>query len=219
MVSDELLKCSEHRLWELISERTRPGANTRAIDQRIWDLFGETWAIMFTDLAGFSRQVEKFGILHFLQIILEHKELLSPIIRKHDGVLIKVEADSLLVIFRRTAAAVKCAVEMQHLLARLNRKRPPETEILLCVGIGYGEMLRVGDHDVWGREVNAASKLGEDTAKAREILLTRAAVESAGSLDGITFERIEARVGGSAENYRALYPASIPSPPRRRVKG
>jgi adenylate cyclase len=213
-VSDELLKCSEHRLWELIAERARPGADTRAVDHRIWDLFGETWAIMFTDLAGFSRQVEKFGILHFLQIILEHKELLYPIIRKHDGVLIKVEADSLLVIFRRTSSAVKCAVEMQHLLAGFNRNRPPETEILLCVGIGYGEMLRVGDHDVWGREVNAASKLGEDTAKAREILLTRAAVEAAGDLDGITFERIETKVGGSAENYRAIYPLEPPAKKR-----
>ena len=112
-VRDELLKSSEHRLWELIAERARQGVDLKALDQRIWDLFGETWAIMFTDLAGFSRQVEKFGILHFLQIILEHKELLSPIIRKHDGILIKIEADSLIVIFRRTASAVQCAVEMQ----------------------------------------------------------------------------------------------------------
>ena len=86
---DELLKSSEHRLWELIAERARPGVDLKALDQRIWDLFGETWAVMFTDLSGFSRQVEKFGILHFLQIILEHKEMLSPIIQRHDGILIK----------------------------------------------------------------------------------------------------------------------------------
>ena len=66
-------------------------------------------------------------------------------------------------------------------------------------------MLRIGDLDVWGREVNAASKLGEDTARAGEILLTKAAVESAGTAEGITFERIEAQVGGSAENYRVQY--------------
>ena len=59
--------------------------------------------------------------------------------------------------------------------------------------------------DVFGREVNAASKLGEDTAQAREILLTRAAVEATGPLDGLTFERIDAQVGGSAENYRVKY--------------
>ncbi len=202
---DKLLKCSERRLWDLIAERTRPGVDLKTLDQRIWDLFGETWAVMFTDLSGFSRQVEKFGILHFLQIIHEHKKLLSPVIHRHDGILIKIEADSLIVIFRRTASAVRCAVEMQMTLQEFNRTRPPETEILLCVGIGYGEMLRIGDLDVFGREVNAASKLGEDTAKSGEILITKAAVDSAGEVDGVTFERVDAQVGGSAENYRVNY--------------
>lgn len=202
---DKLLKCSERRLWDLIAERTRPGVDLKALDQRIWDLFGETWAVMFTDLSGFSRQVEKFGILHFLQIIHEHKKLLSPVIHRHDGILIKIEADSLIVIFRRTASAVRCAVAMQKTLQEFNRTRPPETEILLCVGIGYGEVLRIGDLDVFGREVNAASKLGEDTAKSGEILITKAAVDSAGAIDGVTFEKVDAQVGGSAENYRVNY--------------
>jgi adenylate cyclase len=204
-VRDELLKSSEDRLWEMIAERAKPGVDLKALDQRIWDLFGENWAVMFTDLAGFSRQVEKFGILHFLQIILEHKRLLSPLIARHDGILIKMEADSLIVIFRRAAGAIQCAVEMQAALKDFNRKRVPETEVLLCVGIGYGSILRLGNHDVYGREVNAAGKLGEDTARAGEILVTSAAVQSAGPLEGITFDRIEASVGGSAENYRVRY--------------
>ena len=204
-MSDDLLKCSEHRLWELIAERARPGVDVKALDLRIWDLFGETWAIMFTDLSGFSRQVEKFGILHFLQIIHEHKQLLSPILQAHDGILIKVEADSLIVIFRRTESAVRCSVAMQRAVQDSSRTRSPETEILLCVGIGYGEMLRIGDLDIFGREVNAASKLGEDTARAGEILVTRAAKDSAGTIEGLTFERIDVQVAGSAENYRVRY--------------
>ncbi|MEO5760997.1 MAG: adenylate/guanylate cyclase domain-containing protein [Vicinamibacteria bacterium] len=202
---DQLLKSSEDRLWDLIAERAEPSVDLKALDRRIWDLFGETWAVMFTDLSGVSRQVEKFGILHFLQIIHEHKKLLSPTIQKYDGILIKVEADSLLVIFRRTESAVRCAVEMQKALEVFNQGRRPETEVLLCVGIGYGDMLRIGDLDIFGREVNAASKLGEDTAKSGEILLTKAAVESAGELSGLKMERIDASVGGSAENYRVLY--------------
>jgi class 3 adenylate cyclase len=124
----------------LVGERSK-AKDPALVDQRIWDLFGETWAVMFTDLSGFSRQVERFGILHFLQVIYEHKQLLSPIIRGHDGILIKVDADSLIVIFRRTAAAVRCAVEMQQVLRDFNRQRLPETEVLLCVGIGHGPIL------------------------------------------------------------------------------
>lgn len=67
MIPSDNLKGSEQRLWRLIEERTRPGADTQALDKRIWDLFGETWAVMFTDLSIFSRQVANFGIIHFLQ--------------------------------------------------------------------------------------------------------------------------------------------------------
>jgi hypothetical protein len=35
-------------------------------------------------------------------------------------------------------------------------------------------MLRIGDDDIYGAEVNAACKLGEDTAKAEEFLITGA---------------------------------------------
>lgn len=201
------LKTSEERLWALIGERARARTpETRAtLDQRIWDLFGETWAVMFTDLSGFSRQVEAFGILHFLQIILEHKTALEPTIEKNDGVLIKVEADSMLLLFRRPAAAIRCAVQMQAALEELNRDRSPETRVLLCVGIGYGPLLRIGDEDVYGQQVNAASKLGEDTAAAQEILVTREAREAAGDMPGLTFEPLGVKVAGSDDNFRVRY--------------
>jgi hypothetical protein len=48
------------------------------IDARIWDLFGEEWCVMFTDLSGFSRGVAKFGIIHFLQTIYESERILIP---------------------------------------------------------------------------------------------------------------------------------------------
>ena len=98
---------SEDRLERLIEERLKPGADKEKIDSRIWDLFGETWAIMFTDLSGFSRNVAKFGIIHFLQTIYESERLLIPIIEDHDGILLKAEGDSLLVIFRNAAKALQ----------------------------------------------------------------------------------------------------------------
>src|SRR3954467_15158890 len=104
---DERLKGSEIRLWQLVEERSRPGADVKRIDGRIWDLFGDEWAIMFTDLSGFSRQVAAFGICHFLQVIFEHKRLLLPIVADHDGILIKIEADSFLIIFKRADAAIR----------------------------------------------------------------------------------------------------------------
>jgi class 3 adenylate cyclase len=202
-MDDAQLKGSESRLWHLIEERSRPGADRVAIDRRIWDLFGETWAVVFTDLAGFSRQVEAFGILHFLEIIWEQKKLLLPIVAAHDGILIKIEADSLLIIFRRPESAYSCAVAMQRACQAWSTGKPPEEHVLLCLGIGYGKILRIGDADVFGAEVNAASKLGEDRAEQHEILVTEAVRKE---LDGVTtFEPMNFEVPGGGAAYRAKY--------------
>ena len=204
---DDYLKGSEARLWSLIAERAKAGADVRAIDARIWDLFGDEWAVVFTDLSGFSRQVAKFGIIHFLQIIYEQKELLLPIVAEHDGILVKIEADSFLILFKRARGALACALEMQRACQQLNARRTPEEQVLLCVGIGHGRVLRIGDADVFGAEVNAASKLGEDLAKANEILITgscRAALGEA-LVPGVEVEPIDVLVPGSEKNYRVKY--------------
>lgn len=196
---------SQGRLEELIAARMRRGADKEAIDRRIWDLFGERWAVMFTDLSGFSRNVAEFGIIHFLQVILESQRLLVPLIEDHDGILLKVEGDSLLVIFRKPEKAIECGVRMQGVLAAYNRKKRPSEKVLLCLGIGYGDMLRIGDHDVWGPEVNAASKLGEDTAKAGEILVTTAVRESAPKIRGVSYRPIDVVPPGASGAFRIDY--------------
>ena len=202
---DEGLKASQHRLWKLVEERCAPGANVAQLDQRIWDLFGEDWAIMFTDLSGFSRHVSEFGIVHFLQVIHEQRKLLLPIVDSHDGLLLKQEGDSFMIMFRRTDRAVDCAIAMQRACRNVNERRKPEEQILLCLGIGYGRVLRIGDEDVWGREVNGASKLGEDTAKPYEILLTAAAKAEIENKPNLGFEDIGAGSFGGDPNYRLQY--------------
>lgn len=193
----------ESRLWQLIETRTKLGADTSEIDRKIWDLFGTRLAIMFTDLSGFSRQVEAFGILHFLQIIRESRELFDPLLFEHLGVLLKQEGDSLLAVFRSPERALDCAVAMQRATAQVNPRRAPEEQIHLCVGLGFGDVLRIGSHEVWGREVNAASKLGEDTAKAGEILLTRNFLEGLPEGKRPRVEEIEP-VFGNSQCYRWL---------------
>jgi class 3 adenylate cyclase len=205
MSSEDALKGSAARLWKLIDERTRAGSDAEAIDQRIWDLFGQEWAVVFTDLVGFSRQVARFGIIHFLQVILEQKRLLLPIIERHDGILIKLEADSFLILFRQARTAVACAVAMQRACQALNARRVPEEQVILCVGIGHGPVLKIGDDDVYGEEVNAASKLGEDTAKGSEILVTAAARAAAGEIAGVTWQETSGEIPGAEVFYRAVY--------------
>ncbi|MCF8160939.1 MAG: adenylate/guanylate cyclase domain-containing protein [Polaromonas sp.] len=196
---------SQERLDRLIQERLEPGADKARIDQRIWDLFGEDWCVMFTDLAGFSRRVEEFGIIHFLQIIHESERLLIPVIEDHEGILLKLLGDSFLVIFRNPHKALKCALGLQQLLAKYNLDRLPQEQVLLCVGLGYGRVLRIGDSDVFGAEVNAASKLGEDMAKGGEILVTGAFRHQCGDLAGTSYVQIAHPPAGTASAFRVMF--------------
>jgi class 3 adenylate cyclase len=196
---------SEDRLEKLVQERLQPGADKVAIDARIWDLFGEEWAIMFTDLSGFSRQVAKFGIIHFLQTIYESQRLLIPVIEDFDGILLKVEGDSYLVIFRNAQKAINAAINMQRVLKKYNADHSEEENVLLCVGIGFGKVLRIGDEDVFGKEVNSASKLGEDTAKAWEIIVTGAVKNVVGEMDEAKFEKIENVPAGIDTAFHVRY--------------
>src|SRR5512145_1658873 len=86
-------RASTDRLELLIEERSQPGANRERIDERIWNLFGERWAVLYTDLSGFSRRVAEFGIIHFLQTIHESERLLISVIDNHDGFVLKVVGD------------------------------------------------------------------------------------------------------------------------------
>jgi adenylate cyclase len=196
------LSASEDRLEKLIAERLEPGADKDQIDARIWDLFGEEWAVMFTDLAGFSSGVASFGIIHFLQVIQESQRLLIPRIDAHDGILLKLEGDSMLVIFRNVTKAIDCALAMRAACQDYSASREPAERIRLCVGLGHGRVLRIGDRDVFGAEVNAAAKLGEDIARADEILVTAAVQRNAAS--GHRFEPIDQVPPGAEAAFRLL---------------
>ncbi len=199
------IHASQERLEKLLAERLTPGANREEVDARIWNLFGETWAVMFTDLSGFSRNVAEFGIVHFLQVIFESQRIFIPCVDRHDGILLKIEGDSMLIIFRTVANALQCAVDMQRAAKTYNVGKPQEEQILQCIGVGYGPMLRIGDQDVFGREVNAASKLGEDIARAWEILVTDSVQAAAENIAGLQFEPIEEIPPGASSAARVIY--------------
>ena len=160
------------QLASLLKQRRQPGADRTSIDADIYARFGQVQAVMFTDLVGFSRVVEAFGILHFLQLIQESEALFLPLIKRNGGTCIKHEGDSLLVVFDTPQQALAASQAMVDATIAANPGRAAEDRIEVCIGLGYGTVLRIDGSEVWGAEVNAASKLGEDMAKAGEILVT-----------------------------------------------
>lgn len=198
-------RASTDRLEQLIEERLKPGADKAHIDERIWSLFGEKWAVLYTDLSGFSRKAAEFGIIHFLQTIHESHRLLVPVIQEGNGILLKTEGDSLMVIYRNPDDAVSSAIAMQQRCQRHSTNLSPEDKVLLCIGIGYGDVLRIGDDDIFGAEVNATCKLGEDTAKANEILVTDSLAQAISLPDGTSLTQLDKAPAGAEQAYRLNY--------------
>lgn len=183
----------EALLWRLVAARAEPGADRAAIDAEIRQRFEHAAAVAFTDLVGFSRRTQEFGILHFLGVIHQKRALLWPLVAASGGEILKQEADSWLMVFASADLALATMIEAQRRCAEYNRGVAAEETVELCVGLGYGQLLRIGDHDVWGREVNIASRLGEDTAEGGEILISEAFRQalSADLRDRLVLERLD----------------------------
>ncbi|MBL8151674.1 MAG: adenylate/guanylate cyclase domain-containing protein [Blastocatellia bacterium] len=185
------MRRSEEVITKLIEQRLETGADIAAIDRKIWSMFGETWAIFCSDMSGFTKRTDNFGIIHFLSLIHEMRKLVRPIALNYNGLIIKEEADNLLILFRHPEDALQCAITCHNTTTQYNTLRPEDYTVKLSIGIGYGKILKLGDHDCFGAEVNHAFKLGEDTAKADETLLTKSAYESVKHLEGIAFREVK----------------------------
>jgi class 3 adenylate cyclase len=159
-------------------EKASPGRRSE-LDHRHLPRLSRRLAIVYTDTADFTVRTARDGILHFLMVFNRLVERARPVVRRLGGEIVKVEADSLLVRFPNADAACRGVDALERLLARLNRGRPEDERLRFSYGIGYGELLAV-DGDLFGLEMNLASKLGEDLARPGEVLLTPSAIGAVG---------------------------------------
>jgi len=159
-------------LKNLLKERNEYPERLAEIDKKIWDTFGKTCAVWVLDMSGFSRLTMKYGITHFLAMINRLQEIVIPIIIAEGGTVVKTEADNIFAIFNDVSFAVTASQQVQNELVKVNKFLPQDWDLYVGIGIGYGDILMVGDDDFYGCEVNYASKLGEDVAKPGEIYLT-----------------------------------------------
>jgi class 3 adenylate cyclase len=175
------------RLSAFLARRARGRSDRRTeLDRGAQARLFSRRAVVFSDTADFTARTLRDGILHFMMVFDRAVRTLGPVARRAGGRLVKVEADSLMLCFPDADAACRGVLALEAGLERLNRGRPKNERLRFSYGIGYGDMLEL-ERDLFGLEVNLASKLGEDLAKPGEALLTPAA---AASLDARTLKRV-----------------------------
>jgi class 3 adenylate cyclase len=165
--------------------------------------FAETRAVMALDMSGFARTTRRSGIVTFLLMIHQMKRLAGAAVAANGGILVKAEADNLYCLFESVPAAVGAARQIVERLEAVNPLLAEERRLHAAIGIGWGRILNVDEEDLFGDEVNLASKLGEDIAERGQILLTDAAAERA-SEAGIRTREDAVGISGMWLRYHLL---------------
>ncbi|WP_088889511.1 adenylate/guanylate cyclase domain-containing protein [Leptolyngbya ohadii] len=172
--TDGLLNSREN-LQRLLGQIVEYPDRRAEITEIIENTFGDNKAVLVLDMSGFSRTTQQFGIISFLLMIHQMRSICEPCIQQNGGILVKAEADNLFCLFDQVVDAVTASQEMSACLKAANAVLPTERHLYASFGIGYGRILNIADEDIFGNEVNLASKLGEDIAGQDEILLSSSA--------------------------------------------
>ena len=107
-------------------------------------------AIMFTDIAGFTK-LSSVDDSKAANLLKTQRDILQPIVEKHSGNWLKEIGDGLLLTFSGATSALECAIEIQKATKDIE-------DLNLRIGIHQGEIIEQ-DGDVIGDDVNVASRI------------------------------------------------------------
>ena len=143
-------------------------------------------AIKAADVVGYSRlmSANEVGTLTALK---DHRaQLIDPKIAQHQGRIVKLTGDGMLVEFPSVVNAVECACTIQREMRTRNADVPGERRIEFRVGINLGDVI-VDDDDIFGDGVNVASRI-EGIAKPGGVAVSGAVRDNIGNKLDLVFE-------------------------------
>ena len=143
-------------------------------------------AIMATDVVGYSRLmgIDEVGTLTSFK---DHRaQMIDPCIAEHQGRIVKLTGDGMLVEFPSVVSAVSCAAEVQREMRDRNRGIAEDRRIEFRIGINLGDVI-VDDDDIYGDGVNVASRI-EGIARPGGVAVSSAVRDNVGNKLDLVFE-------------------------------
>src|SRR6201984_2616126 len=113
------------------------------------------------------------------------KNLVNPKISEHNGRIVKLTGDGMLIEFPSVVSAVACAVDIQSAMRTRNATAPAD-RIEFRIGVNLGDII-VEDGDILGDGVNVASRL-ESIAPIGGIAVSQSVRDHVGKRLDLIFE-------------------------------
>jgi adenylate cyclase len=143
-------------------------------------------AILAADVVGYSRLMgsDEAGTLAAFKSV--RADLIDGKIAEHEGRMVKLTGDGLLVEFPSVVSAVACAAAIQRGMRERNADVPQDRRIEFRIGVNLGDVIVEGD-DIFGDGVNVAARL-EGVAQPGGIAVSQAVRDHVGNRLNLTFE-------------------------------
>lgn len=186
---------SNDNLFQCMSRMIAEDVDPVSQNDRLWERYGETVAVLVLDSSGFSRTSQSHGIIHFLSRLVVLRDICEQELHRHGSKRFHFEADNTFAAFASAAEAITAALALQRAVHRSGLMLTDSERFRVSMGIGYGRLLYSETLEgYFGDEMNAASRLGEDIARGDEVLITRAARDAAtpALLEGFEPRSVEA---------------------------
>ena len=146
-------------------------------------------AILSLDMTGFTSSAINIGELESFLRIVDAQKVCIPVLKDFGAELVRYIADDVVALFESPGAAIDAAFEVHRRVENFSNSILAEDHpTQCCIGIGYGDVFAIGPNLAQGDEMNRASKLGEDIARANETLLTERTFAAVKSRSDIIFE-------------------------------
>jgi adenylate cyclase len=132
-------------------------------------------ALVFSDLKGSTRLYEQIGDAAAYSRVNRHFDFIRESVASAGGAIVKTLGDGVMSAFPRLEDALEAALGMQEHVAPWCRDQGIDPPLVLKLGVHAGPVIAMtanGRLDYFGRTVNVAARLGEQS-RGRDVVLLR----------------------------------------------
>ncbi len=167
-------------------------------------------AILAADVVGYSRLMERDEAGTLAALKAHQRELVDGRIAEHQGRIVKLTGDGMLVEFPSVVNAVACAVEIQRKMIERNVDVPQDKRIEFRIGVNLGDII-FEDNDIFGDGVNVAARI-ESLARPGGVSVSSSVRDNVGNRLDFTFEDMGEQTLKNIDRPVRVYNVSLGAP-------